>query len=278
MTLSTRAPRDVTASILAEIAPNAARLKEATNSHLGRALLVAVNVHLLALGIFWAVSYASYTEPVVEKPFTGSFLPPESLPTPPSRNETPPGGGTPTRAAGTGIVTPVPDTRARPDATTATQSDMAVSTVGPVGPTASAGDGTPAGIGRTPRRPGAPTSGLIPPPIPPHHVDSLAEVSQPSFVDRAEIAPELVGGFAAFQAGIAYPRFEREAGNAGRVVVRFIVGTDGVPGSIEVVRSVSPGLDRAAMDAVRGARFTPGIQNGQAVAVRMTLPVTFQIR
>lgn len=52
MTLPNRAPRDVTTAILAEIAPNAARLEAATNSHLGRALVVAVNVHLLALGVF----------------------------------------------------------------------------------------------------------------------------------------------------------------------------------------------------------------------------------
>ena len=51
-----------------------------------------------------------------------------------------------------------------------------------------------------------------------------------------------------------------------------------MPSRLEVVRSVSAGLDRAATDAVAQARFTPGIQNGRPVRVRMTLPVRFTIR
>lgn len=175
-----------------------------------------------------------------------------------------------TQAAGASVVTPVPESQAAPHATT-TQDKMAVSTDGLE---ARAGEGT------TPRRaPEVLKAGLTEPPVPPRRADSTAEAPSPSaFLERSEVAPELVGGFAAFQAGIAYPRFNREAGVSGRVIVRFVVGVTGVPGSAEVVRSVSPGLDRAAVDAVRAARFTLGLQNGRAVAVRMTLPVTFQVR
>lgn len=158
---------------------------------------------------------------------------------------------------------------------------MAVSRLGPVGPTANAGDGTTEGPGTPPQAQTPSTAGTAPPIVPQPRTETPAEtpdVPAPAFVETSEIAPSLVGGFDAFQAGIVYPRFEREAGTEGRVIVRFVVGTDGVPGSIEVVRSVSPGLDRAAADAVRAARFTPGMQNGRPVAVRMTLPVTFRIR
>lgn len=283
MTLSNRAPRDVTSAILAEIAPNAARLKAATNSNLGRALVVAVNVHLLAIGLFWAISYLTFTPPVTPHsgdPIWETFEWPEATPAPPRLTETPPGGGTPTQVPGAGIVTPVPESQADPDATAAHNEDIAVSRVGPVGPTPNAGDGSTDRPGTAPRRQTPITAGTDAPNVPERRAETPVETqpAAPAFVERSEIAPEIVGGFAAFQASIAYPRFEREARNTGRVTVRFIVGTDGVPGTIEVVRSVSPGLDRAAMDAVRAARFTPGIQNGQAVAVRMTLPVSFEIR
>ncbi len=281
MTLSNRAPRDVTAALLAQIAPNAARLKTATNSTLGRALLVAVNVHLLAIGIFWAVSYATFTPPPPAEPdWREIYITPPTGPTPaPRLAAAPPGGGTPARAATSGVVTLVPETQARPEATLARNADDAVSAIGPVGPTPDTGDGTSPGPGTAPQVQTPITAGTTPPTVPPRHAEPAVETpAAPAFVDRSEIPPALVGGFDAFQAGIAYPRFDREAGVSGRVIVRFIVGTDGVPGSVEVVRSVSPGLDRAALDAVRQARFTPGIQNGRTVAVRMTLPVTFEIR
>ncbi len=70
---------------------------------------------------------------------------------------------------------------------------------------------------------------------------------------------------------------EQRARIEGRVIVRFVVGADGRTSNVEVVRSVSPGLDRAAVQAVQRARFEPGKQNGQAVPVRQTLPVTFRI-
>ena len=88
----------------------------------------------------------------------------------------------------------------------------------------------------------------------------------------------MIGGVERLQAGIDYPRFDRDAGIAGQVVVQFVVSETGVPSDIVVVRSVSPGLDRAAVDAVQRARFEPGRQNGRAVRVRFTLPVTFRLR
>ena len=47
---------------------------------------------------------------------------------------------------------------------------------------------------------------------------------------------------------------------------------------VQVARGVSPGLDAAAIAGVSRARFTPGRQNGAAVAVRMSVPVRFTIR
>jgi TonB family protein len=86
----------------------------------------------------------------------------------------------------------------------------------------------------------------------------------------------LIGGIERLRDGLAYPDFERRNGVEGRVIVAFVVDVDGVAWGVTVARGVSPGLDAAAVEAVRAARFTPGQRNGRPVAVRFTLPVTFR--
>jgi protein TonB len=57
------------------------------------------------------------------------------------------------------------------------------------------------------------------------------------------------------------------------------VGTDGVPLSVDVQqRSGSRDLDRAAVDAVRRWRFSPGQRDGQAIVGSVTVPVDFKMR
>ncbi|HEX8299058.1 MAG TPA: TonB family protein, partial [Rubricoccaceae bacterium] len=188
-------------------------------------------------------------------------------------------GGTPTQAVPTGITTLVPDERADPTATTARNEDIGISDVGPVTGRANAGDGTTDGPGTAPAPPNPPDIDRTVPPVPQPRVEPVEDApTPPPFYEGVEVAPELIGGIAGLQARVEYPRFDREAGNQGTVIVRFVVDETGVPSQIETVRSVSAGLDRAAVDAVRAARFTPGVQNGRVVKVRMTLPVRFTIR
>ncbi len=113
-----------------------------------------------------------------------------------------------------------------------------------------------------------PPSPPEPPPAPPPTNDPL---------DFSEVSPVLIGGIERLQQSIRYPDFECRARIEGRVIVRYVVGADGRASNVEVVRSVSPGLDRAAIQAVQRARFEPGKQNGQAVQVRQTLPITFRV-
>jgi TonB family protein len=92
-----------------------------------------------------------------------------------------------------------------------------------------------------------------------------------------EQMPELIGGLASIQQTLRYPELAKRAGIEGRVFVQFIVDEQGNVVDPEVVRGVGSGLDAAALDAVRGARFKPGVQRGQAVRVRMSLPITFRL-
>ena len=103
-----------------------------------------------------------------------------------------------------------------------------------------------------------------------------AELGQAARPDTT--LPELVGGLAALQEAIVYPRIQREAGVEGRTFVQFVVTEAGGVSDIEVARSSGDeALDAAAAAAVEAARFRPGTVDGRAVPVRFVLPVTFRL-
>ena len=89
--------------------------------------------------------------------------------------------------------------------------------------------------------------------------------------------PSLNGGMAALQDEITYPEMAREAGIEGRVVVQFVVDTDGTVQAPTVTRGAHKGLNKEALRAIRALQFEPGRQDGTPVRVQMSLPVTFQL-
>ncbi len=62
---------------------------------------------------------------------------------------------------------------------------------------------------------------------------------------------------------------------SGQVVAEVTVDETGSVRSAKVIRSDSALLDEAALQAVRNWRFQPSVVNGQAVAVKMDVTVTF---
>lgn len=77
----------------------------------------------------------------------------------------------------------------------------------------------------------------------------------------------------------SYPPMLRDAGVEGRVVVQFIVNTDGRvdPASITVVSSTTPELDAPSRRAAERMRFRPARVNGQPVRVLTSLPIDWRI-
>ena len=76
------------------------------------------------------------------------------------------------------------------------------------------------------------------------------------------------------------PDFSEEARKAkfqGTVTLSAIIGTDGKPHNLKVVRSLGMGLDQKALQKVRTWLFEPGKKNGTPVAVAMTLEVDFRL-
>jgi TonB family protein len=76
---------------------------------------------------------------------------------------------------------------------------------------------------------------------------------------------------------LVYPESAREAGIEGRVVVEFIVNKQGNVVEPNILRGIGGGADEAALEAIRSTRFTPGVQRGQPVDVKMVLPIVFRL-
>jgi TonB family protein len=76
------------------------------------------------------------------------------------------------------------------------------------------------------------------------------------------------------------PQYTHEARAAkiqGTVMLQIDISPDGVAENFEVVRSLEPGLDQKAIEAVRQWRFKPGAKDGAPVTVRATIEVNFRL-
>lgn len=98
-----------------------------------------------------------------------------------------------------------------------------------------------------------------------------------------EQMPTFPGGDAALMkwlsSHINYPTMAQENNVQGKVIVQFVVTKTGNVGEVKVVRSVDRDLDREAVRVCKSLpKFVPGRQNGQAVNVWYTLPVSFKLQ
>ena len=94
--------------------------------------------------------------------------------------------------------------------------------------------------------------------------------------------PEFPGGMGELmkylQKIIKYPTICQEQGIQGRVIVQFVVNSDGSIVDPQVVKPVNPYLDKEALRVVSTMpKWKPGEQRGKPVRVRFTLPVTFRL-
>ena len=79
-----------------------------------------------------------------------------------------------------------------------------------------------------------------------------------------------------------YPADAKNAGIEGKVFVKFTVESDGSISDVKAVKGVGYGCDDEAVRVVRSMnkmdeKWVPGIKDGKAVAVEMTLPFTFAL-
>lgn len=78
---------------------------------------------------------------------------------------------------------------------------------------------------------------------------------------------------------IKYPVMAQQNKEQGKVLVQIIIGKDGNVSNIKILEGASAWLDAEAIRVVRGMpKWEPGKQNGQAVAVEYTFPITFRLQ
>lgn len=117
----------------------------------------------------------------------------------------------------------------------------------------------------------------LPPPPPPPEEDAAVEEEVEIFVVVEEM-PSIIGGQKRLYEVIEYPEVARLASIEGLVIVRLVVEPNGTPSNLEVIRTSGEALDEAALAGVAKLTFNPGTQRGQAVRVRMAIPVRFRLK
>jgi TonB family protein len=99
---------------------------------------------------------------------------------------------------------------------------------------------------------------------------------------HVQVPPKFPGGDQALMKWLTentdYPESAQKNAIQGRVILRFVIDSDGSVTNVEVQRSLDPACDK---EAVRVANvmpdWIPGEQNGHKVAVYYTLPIMFKL-
>ena len=107
--------------------------------------------------------------------------------------------------------------------------------------------------------------------------------SNQSVYDQVEQMPEFPGGMPAMieflQTNLKYPKDAIKQQVGGRVMVMFVVETDGTLSNVRVAKKVFPSLDSETVRVVKTMpKWKPGKEKGRPVRVNFTLPVVFSLK
>ena len=101
---------------------------------------------------------------------------------------------------------------------------------------------------------------------------------------KVERMPSYPGGqkalFKFLSENVHYPKAAQKKKIEGRVICQFVVDRDGTIEDVQVVTSGGhPSLDKEAVRVLKlMPKWKPGIQDGQPVRVRYTVPVNFRLK
>ena len=77
---------------------------------------------------------------------------------------------------------------------------------------------------------------------------------------------------------VKYPEEAKKNGVQGKVFVQFVVDKDGTLTEVKAVKGIGGGCDEEAVRVIKNSiAWNPGLQGGQAVNVRMIVPITFKL-
>ena len=114
-------------------------------------------------------------------------------------------------------------------------------------------------------------------------VVTQAEPEPEKVFDMVEQMPTFPGGQTELMAylgkNIKYPTIAQKNKEQGRVIIQMVISKDGSLSNIKVLRSVSPSLDAEAVRVVGNMpKWEPGMQKGQPVSVKYTIPIVFRLQ
>ena len=110
----------------------------------------------------------------------------------------------------------------------------------------------------------------IPPPPP--------VIDEPLIGPPIEDMPVPVGGFEAIYKKLIYPEKEEKAGIQGRVFIYVLISKHGTVLETKVLKSVSPGLDQAAVDAIKAVEWIPAKERDKPVSRWVAVPIDFKLK
>ncbi|HTF18878.1 MAG TPA: TonB family protein [Chryseolinea sp.] len=99
---------------------------------------------------------------------------------------------------------------------------------------------------------------------------------------HTEVAAKYKGGMEAMikfmSKSVKYPAISRRLGNQGTVYVSFVVGKSGEILDASVIKGIDAPCDAEALRVINLMKdWSPGLQGGVPVKVRMVLPITFRL-
>ena len=101
---------------------------------------------------------------------------------------------------------------------------------------------------------------------------------------KVDKQPKFPGGMTSLQGyinrSLKYPQISRENNSQGRVIVRFIIDSNGIVISPQVVRSSGDFyLDMEAVRVIESMpKWKPGKHKGKPVCVYFTMPIVFSLK
>jgi len=124
---------------------------------------------------------------------------------------------------------------------------------------------------------------IPPPPTKEVAVVKMEPVAEDEIFMGVEQEAEFPGGLNELmkflKKNVSYPAAAQRANISGKVILQFVVEKDGTVGQIKVLKSVGFGCDEEAVRVVKAMpRWSPGRQNGRAVRVYYTLPVSYTLQ
>jgi hypothetical protein len=98
---------------------------------------------------------------------------------------------------------------------------------------------------------------------------------------QIEEPPSFPGGIALFYSKITKYLYSlkvlEESHRSGKVFVGYVIEADGTLSEVKIMKSLSPGLDKIALDVIKySPTWLPGRQHGIPVRVKFAIPINFE--